>query len=183
MFRLGVLTSTFVLFPLLAADKPDETGFTPLLGKDLTGWKIAPTGQKDKGGDPLTGKTESSTKRFVLAEGVLTLDEKVKGDLAITTEKTWAKDAHIQFDFKPGKACNNDVYFRGIKFDIKPADIKGCKVDEWNRFEFVVMGDAAEIKCNGESVKKLKAKPGATPFSLRAEGGPIQIKNLRIKAE
>jgi len=166
-----------------AADKPDETGFAPLIGKDLTGWKVAPTGMKDKGGDALTGKTETPTKRFVLADGVLTLDDKVKGDISITTEKTWAKDAHIQFDFIPGKACNNDVYFRGIKFDIKPGDIKGCKVDEWNTFGFVVTGTDAEIKCNGESVKKVKAKAGATPFSIRAEGGPIQIKNLRVKAD
>lgn len=183
MTRLLAAALTLGLSLAVAADKPDETGFAPLVGKDLTGWKVAPTGMKDKGGDPLTGKAETPTKRFVLADGVLTIDDKVKGDISITTEKTWAKDAVIRFDFKPGKACNNDLYFRGIKFDIKPADIKPCKVNEWNSFEFAVTGLDAEIKCNGESVKKLKAKAGATPFSIRAEGGPIQIRNLRIKGE
>jgi len=166
-----------------AADKPDQAGFTPLLGNDLTGWKVAPTKDKDKAGDPLAGKTATPTKRFVLADGVLTIDPKVKGDISITTEQKWAGDAHIKFDFKPGKGCNNDLYFRGIKFDIKPGDIKPCKVDEWNAFEFVVTGNEAEVRCNGESVKKLKAKPGATAFSIRAEGGPIQFKNLRMKAK
>jgi Domain of Unknown Function (DUF1080) len=182
MTRFSALTLLILALVTPSVDA-EETGFTLLLGKDLSGWKVAPTGQKDKGGESLSGKTESPTKRFVLADGVLTLDDKVKGDLSITTEKTWAKDAHFKFDFKPGKGCNNDLYFRGIKFDINPTAVKAIKLDEWNAFEFVVVGENAEIKCNGESVKKLKAKAGATPFSVRAEFGPIQIKNLRVKAD
>lgn len=183
MIRLLVLAALCSAVTVSAADKPDETGFAPLVGKDLTGWKVAPTGMKDKGGDPLTGKAETPTRRFVLADGVLTIDDKVKGDISITTERTWAKDVHIKFDFKPGKTCNNDLFLRGIKFDINPSGVKAIKVDEWNTFEFVVTGTDAEIKCNGESVKKLKAKAGATPFSIRAEFGPIQIKNLRVKGD
>lgn len=71
----------------------------------------------------------------------------------------------------------------GVKFDLKPGDIKGGEVDKWTAFEFAVAGESAEIKCNGVSVKKLKAKPGETHFSICAEFGPVQIKNLRIQAK
>lgn len=56
-------------------------------------------------------------------------------------------------------------------------------MDKWTAFEFAVAGESAEIKCNGVSVKKLKAKPGETHFSICAEFGPVQIKNLRIQAK
>jgi hypothetical protein len=164
----------------LAAD-PKEEGFTPLFtGKDLSGWQIAANKDKDKGGESLDKKTETPTKRFVVADGVLVIDPKVKGDLVLLTDKKFEKAAHIKLEFKPGKGCNNDLYFRGLKFDIKPGDIKPCKVDEWNTLEVVATADEAEVKVNGESVKAFKLK-GSTPFGIRAEGGPIEIKNVRVK--
>jgi len=187
MYRSLLCLFTFLAAPVVANAADDfklESGFTLLFnGKDLSGWKVAPNKDKDKSGDSLEGKAESPTKRFVVTDGVIVIDGKVKGDIAITTEKTFAKDAHIKFDFKPGKGCNNDLFFRGIKFDIKSPDIKNMKEDEWNTFEIVVTGTQAEIKCNGELVKKQTAKAGATPLSIRAEFGAIDFRRIRIKSE
>ncbi len=182
---LRPLALLMLLSPLaIAADFNPEPGFTQLFnGTDLSGWQVAPTKDKDKPGEALTGKKETPTKRFVVKDGAIVIDPKVKGDITISTEKTFAKDAHIQFDFKAGKGCNNDLYFRGTKFDIKEADIKNLKADDWNSFEIVLVGADAEFKCNGESNKKMKAKPDATTFGIRAEGGAIEIRRLRIKAE
>ena len=170
-----------------AADFKPEPGFAMIFnGKDLTGWQVAPTKDKDKekAGESLTGKTETPTKRFTVKDETLIIDPKVKGDITIFTEKTYAKDAHIQFDFKFGKDCNNDLFFRGMKFDIKEPDIKNLKKDgEWNTFEIVVTGENAEFKCNGEVVKKMKAKPAATNFGIRAELGAIEYRRIRIKGE
>src|SRR5262249_50794240 len=114
------------LFLMLAAGvaagaddfKPEE-GFTPLFnGKDLTGWKT------DKGGDSLDGKTETPDKRFKVVDDVLVLDHKVKGDVRIRTAKEFGKDVHIKFEFLPGPKCNNDLFLRGTKFDIKVPDVK-----------------------------------------------------------
>ena len=184
MFRpLAVL---LILSPFASAAPAfePEAGFTLLFnGTDLTGWQVAPTKDKDKAGEGLAGKTESPTKRFVVKDETIVVDAKVKGDTTLFTEKTFAKDAQIRFDFKPGKGCNNDLYFRGLKFDIKEGDIKTLKYDEWNSFEIVLAGETAEFKCNGESVKKMKAKPTATNFGIRAEAGPIEIRRIRIMAE
>lgn len=177
---LGLFCTPLGLFA--ADDFKPEPGFVLLFnGKDLTGWKIAATKDKDKSGESLEGKTESPTKRFVVADGVIVVDPKAKGDLSITTDKTFAKDATIRFDFKPGKGCNNDLYFRGLKFDIKASDVKNLKEGEWNTFEISVVGSEMELKCNGESIRKASAKPAATPLSLRAEAGAIEYRRVRIK--
>ena len=169
---IGLLAVTL---PAGADDFKPEDGFTPLLGKDLSGWKTK------TGGESLDGKADAYKGRFTLADGVLTIDPKVKGDVVIETARTFGKDVHIKFEFNPGPKCNNDLYLRGLKFDLKVEDVKKWKEGEWNQFEIVLKGDQAEFKCNGETIKTLKAKPGATPFGLRAELGPMQVRRLRVK--
>jgi hypothetical protein len=68
-----------------------------------------------------------------------------------------------------------------MKFDIKKGDVKNIKFDDWNSFEIILKGDSAEFKNNGELQKMMKAKPGKTPFGIRAENGGIEVKNLQYK--
>jgi hypothetical protein len=160
---------------IAAADdfKPEE-GFTLLIDKDLTGWK------EKSGGASLDGKTEAYKGRFTLKDGVLTIDPKVKGDVRIMTTREFAGDVHIKFDYKPGKGCNNDLFLRGSKFDIKTPDIKNLKQDEWNQFEIIIKGDKIEYLNNGESQRKNSVKPAATVFEIRAEFGPVEFRRLRV---
>jgi 3-keto-disaccharide hydrolase len=165
-----------VAVPLAAGDdfKP-EPGFVPLFnGNDFTGWKT-------KAGEPLDGKSEAYNSRFRIADGVLTIDPKVKGDVTINTAKTFAGDVHIKFDFLPGEGCNNDLFLRGLKFDLKKPDVKNLKEGEWNSFEIVLAGDKAEFKCNGETVRTATVKGKDSPFGIRAEFGPMQMRRLRVK--
>jgi hypothetical protein len=159
-----------------ADDFKPEAGFTLLFpGKTLDGWKMK------KGGDSLDGKMEAAGGRFKLTDGVLVLDPKVKGDIIIETAKEYSKDVTIRFEFKPGKGCNNDLFLRGTKFDIKTPDIKNFKEDEWNQFEISIQGTKAEFKNNGELQKTLMTKGEKSTFGIRAEFGPIEIRKLRIK--
>jgi hypothetical protein len=158
-----------------AADDKPEPGFTPLFnGKDLTGWKMA------KGDESLDGKAEAAGGRFKVKDGKLVIDPSVKGDVTINTAKQFGKDVVIKFEFLPGEKCNNDLYLRGNKFDIKK-DLKHMKDGQWNQFEVVVQGDKAEFKVNGQTERMAPAKPGATPFGVRAEYGVIEIRNMRYK--
>jgi hypothetical protein len=152
-----------------------EPGFTLLFnGKDLAGWKT-------KGGEALDGKVEAEKGRFKVADGVLVIDPKVKGDVTITTAKELSGDVIIKFQFNPGTGCNNDLYLYGMKFDLKKEDVKNWKLDQWNDFEIVVTGKKAEFKCNGETQKTLDVKAEKSPLGVRAELGPIQIRHLRVK--
>jgi hypothetical protein len=169
----------------VAADpvKPDakKADAGPLFnGKDLSGWIIHPK----KGDDEvLEGKTEAAKGRFKVADGVIVVDAKVKGDITMSTVKEIAGDAHISFEFLPGPGCNNDLFFHGTKFDLKKQDIKSLKEGEWNKFEMIRSGKQVEFRCNGESIKKLTAKTDSSPLGLRAEAGPIQYRNLAVAFE
>jgi hypothetical protein len=173
---LALLLAVGVL-PAQAADDEFklEEGYTLLFnGKDLTGWQT-------KQGDNLDGKQEAFNKRFVVTEGNLVIDEKVKGDVVIQTTRQVSKDATLKFDFRPGAGCNNDLFFRGVKFDIKPADVKNLKEGEWNEFEIVVAGEKAEFKCNGQTHRSTATKGAGSPFGIRAEFGGIQFRRIRLK--
>jgi len=156
-------------------DFKPEDGFVPLFnGKDLTGWKT-------EKGESLDGKSEAYNGRFRAADGLLTLDPKVKGDVKIFTAGEFGKDVHIKFDFKPGPGCNNDLFLRGLKFDLKTPDVKNLKEGEWNAFEIVIAGDKAEYRNNGETLKTVPVKGKASAFGIRAEFGPMQVRRLRVK--
>lgn len=143
-------------------------------GKDLSGWET-------KQGMSLENKSEAFNQRFRVSEEKLVIDPKVKGDVIIQTTKKFAKDVHLKFDFLPGPGCNNDLFFRGIKFDIKKGDVKNLKEGEWNEFEIIVTGDKAEFKSNGETQRTAPAKSDATPLGIRAEFGAIEFRRLRVK--
>jgi hypothetical protein len=176
VFSFSVLICFFGSF-VLADELKLEEGFAPIFnGKDLTGWKT-------KAGDALDGLTETKDKRFKVRDGALVIDEKVKGDIYIYTAKEFGKSVVIRFDFMPGAGSNNDLFLHGAKFDIKKPDVKNDKEGEWNAFEITVKDKKAEYKCNGETIKTLNTKEEKSTFGLRAEFGPMRLKNLRVKEE
>src|SRR5262249_29471057 len=142
----------------LAGDFKVEPGFKLLFnGKDLSGWK------EKTGGASLEGKTEAYKGRFKVKDGILTINPKVKGDVRIVTDRQFSGDVHIKFDYKPGPGCNNDLYLRGHKFDIKKPDVKNLKEGEWNEFEIIIKGDKIEYRNNGEVQRKGTVKVKSTP--------------------
>lgn len=169
------LTLAFGVVPLGAGgDFKPEPGYVMLLGgKNLDGWKT-------KKGEALEGKTEAYGGRFKVVGGTLVIDPKVKGDFYIYTVKEFKGDVHIKFEFNPGEGCNNDLFFRGNKFDIKTGR-KGVKDGEWNQFDMIAAGGKVEFKINGELHKAAKTKTADAAFGIRAEYGAIQIRRIRAK--
>lgn len=154
--------------------KPEE-GFTLLFnGKDLTGWKTTK-------GESLDGKTEAYSGRFKVAEEILKLDPAVKGDVRIVTAKEFTGDVHLKFDFMPGPECNNDLFLRGTKFDLKIEDVKEWKEGEWNTCDLVLKDGKVEFRVNGKTLRTQAAKEKSSPFQLRAEIGPMKVRHLRVK--
>jgi Domain of Unknown Function (DUF1080) len=184
MCRLSVPACVFLLIPVSAGEFKLEPGFTLLFnGKNLDGWKEADA-KKGAKNESLDGKTEAYKGRFNVVDGKLVYDPAVKGDRYIETAREFAKDVTIRFDFKPGPKCNNDILFRGKKFDIIPGnkENKEVKEGEWHAFEIVVRGGKLEHKINGVTARTSTAG-AASPFKLRAENGAIEIKNIRFKEE
>ena len=173
---LGQAALLFAPPQVCSQDFKLEPGFRLLLnGKNLDGWRTK------TGKELLDGKTEAYKGRFTLKDEILVIDPMVKGDVVIETAKDLKGDLHIKFEFKPGKGCNNDLFLRGTKFDLIPGTVKSIKQDEWNEFEIIVTGTKIEHKCNGKTERTSKAKGDASPFGIRAEYGPVEIRRLRIK--
>jgi hypothetical protein len=167
---------------VVAADefKP-EPGFKLLFnGKNFDGWQTKAAG-KNKA-ESLAGKTDAYDKRFVVKDGEMVIDPAVKGDRYIETAEPLGGDFTLRFDFKPDDKCNNDLLFRGTKFDINPAakNLKGIKVNEWNKMEIVVKDGGVEYRINGEKVDTKKTTADKGPFVVRAEFGGVAIKNVRV---
>ena len=176
--RRAFLMAFFFAPCLLSAGKPKlDPGFTSFFnGKDLTGWKLR------AGGASLDGKTETDKKRFQVVDGDLVIDGKSRGNVVIDTQKAFSGDVHVKFEFQAGKGCNNDLYFRGLKFDIKAGGVKNLKEGEWQQFEIVVQGKKVEFKCDGEVQRTQNAKNDSSPLGVRAEFGAIKYRGFQSKA-
>ena len=160
-----------------AGDFKLEDGFKLIFnGKDLDGWQTSKVKEKVA----LDGKTESHKGRFKVADGILAFDA---GNAYIETKTAYAKDVHFKFDFRPGPKCNNDILFRGTKFDIVPGNKENpdVKEGEWYTFELIATGDKLEHKINGKTARTTKAAAKASEFVLRAEIGKMEVKNIRAK--
>jgi hypothetical protein len=157
-----------------------EPGFKLLFnGKNLDGWQNKMT-KKDAKPELLEGKTEAFGGRFKVKDGgELVLDPKVKGDRYIETTQEFSGNVTVRFQFKPGDACNNDLFLLGTKFDITKEGVKNAKFDEWNDFEIAVKDGKAEFKCNGQSIKTIPTKGEKSTFCFRAEFGNIVYRNVR----
>jgi hypothetical protein len=175
LFSGWLLAGLCVAFPAQAADDFKlEPGFVLLFnGKNLDGFKTS-------GGEALEGKTDAFKGRFKVAGSHLTIDPEIKGNAVIFTNKEFPKDVHIKFQFNPGTGCNNDLYFRNNKFDIKKG-LTGLKEGDWNELDIIVTGDKVEFKVNGATQKAAGFKSTNNALGIRAEFGPIQIRHLRYK--
>jgi hypothetical protein len=174
---MRVLLALIVLSPLGFAEAPKaDPGFELLFnGKDFTGWK--PLGKKES----LEGKTEAYKGRFKARDGELVIDPTVKGDVRIETVREFAKDAVVKFEFFPDAKCNNDLFFRGQKFDLSKANVKTMKPGEWNSIEIAIKDGKIAFTVNGMEIRSAATKNARSTFGIRAEFGAIRIRNLQVK--
>lgn len=178
----GLFLCAAATFVVAADEFKPEPGFKLIFnGKSLDGWQQKAAG-KDGKPVPLDGKAEAFDKRFVVKDGELVIDPKVKGDRYIETVQPFGGDFTIKYDFKPEDGCNNDTLLLGTKFDIKAGGkdaVKGVKVGEWNTMDIAAKGGSIDFVVNGEKVQTQKAKGDKGPLVLRAEFGAVRYKNIR----
>lgn len=163
--------AALLLVALVSLAARADTPKPLFIGKDLTGWKT-------KAGESLDGKTEAFKGRFKVVGDALVLDPAIKGDVVIETAEAFEGDMQITFEFKPDAKCNNDLFFRGVKFDIKQPDVKNMNVGEWNTFEILTKGKQVEFRANGELVRAAEANNASSPLGVRAEFGSLEIRKM-----
>jgi hypothetical protein len=171
-----IVISVSLTWSLASADPGAEPGFTPFFnGKDLTGWRT----KKDN--VSLEGRVDAYNKRFFVENEELVIDPKVNGDVIIETIRPFSGDVIIRFEFKPANGCNNDLFIRGVKFDLTAKNVPNMKHDVWNAFQIVVRNGQIEFSNNEELLKTVTAKPTATPLGIRAEQGGVRFRHFRYR--
>ena len=132
----------------------------------------------------LEGKTDAFDMRYVVKDGAIVIDYKVKGDKYIETLRQFSGDFTIRYDFKPEEGCNNDTLLMGTKFDILAGKttLKGVKVGEWNKMQVTCQAGKITSLLNGVEVAKgEKAEPDKGAIGWQSEGKSIRFRDLRIK--
>jgi hypothetical protein len=184
---LGLLVLTFAATPLLAQEAKTIELFN---GKDLTGWCYRARDKERTVGDKFDGKTESTDKRFVVKDGVLTVTPYADGQSWIQdlwTVQEFPKDFELRIEFKAAVNADSGIYVRGPQLqcrDYKVAgpwkDLKGYKPQDWNEIVVVVKGGVGKATCNGEPIPGEMKLPASGPIGVEADRGTMQYRNIRV---
>src|SRR4051812_6653726 len=98
-----------------AGDPGAETGYTGLFnGKDLTGWYY----KTSQGKEDLTGKSETSDRRFQVADGLIVANPG-RGIKALTTTRDFDRDFHLKLEFRAAPRADSGVYLRGKQLQVR----------------------------------------------------------------
>lgn len=180
------LLAAFVLSATLPGQAADdfklEEGYVSLFnGKDLTGWRY--------GKEELTGKTETSDKRFLVKDGAIVADEG-KGIKDLFTVKEFDKDFNLKIEFKAGEKSDSGVYIRGPQLQVRDfirrgeqKQMKKFKDDGWNELDITVKGGVIATTVNGKAVTpkdvlEVTVKDGKPVAKLN--GSAVDVSKLEI---
>lgn len=160
-----------------------ESGFVALFnGKDLTGWRV--------GKEILDDKTESSDRRFQVADGVIVCNEG-KGIKDLYTVKEFNRDFHLKLQFRASPRSDSGVYIRGPQLQVRdyptvgPYKPKGFRSGDWNDLEIVVRSNVLVATVNGKAVGdqdvlELVVKDGSAAAKLNSK--PVAFGTIQVSS-
>jgi hypothetical protein len=164
-------------------DFKPEPGYVSLFnGKDLTGWVL-----KGKDKDDLTGKTETSDKRFRVADGII-IAEEGKGVKDLYTVKPFNTEFNLKLEFRASLKADSGVYIRGPQLQVRDfirrnemKHLKKFKNDGWNELDITVKNGFVATVVNGKTltakdVLNLSVENGKPVASLN--GKPVEINKI-----
>jgi hypothetical protein len=167
----------------VAGDKPSDNGFKPIFnGKDLTGWKYYK--------EDLTGKTETSDKRFAVVDGAIVANEG-KGIKDLYTVAEFNKSFILKLEFRAGPKADSGVYIRGPQLQVRDFIRRGeqkqlekvFKNDDWNELEITVINDVVSTIFNGKTITekdKLEVLVENGVPSVKLNGSAAELSKLEI---
>lgn len=147
-------------------------------GKDLTGWAY-------KGGDPLTGKTESTDGRYSAKGDIIRVNDG-KGIRQLWTVDTITGDFELRLEFRAGVNADSGLFLRQPQLQVRDylvagpyKKLKSYKPQDWNEIVVVVKDQVAHCTCNGEILEAQLKLPKTGPIGLEADRGVLEYRNIR----
>ena len=215
-FPIRSSVTLFLLVPLVlmssiaTAQETLESGFTSLFnGKNLDGWNILPTTEKQKrqharwkksspDAPPwpiyeekidLEGKTQTPDGRFVAADGILkaTVPEEGRKIQFIFTKREFKDDFVLKLQFRAAPKADSGVFIRGKQLQCRDypnagpyKELSNFKAGDWNDLTVTVRGQTAHCMCNDEVIEAEFKVPESGPIGIEGDLGQIEYRNIRI---
>jgi len=188
-----------------------EPGFVSLFnGKDLTGWRFAPTSEQDKesarkwqASDPhappwpilttpvsFDGQTTSSDGRFVAKNGRLIVTTPCEGRRIqqLSTTRTFPKDFVLRLEFRATPDADSGIFIRGEQLQCRDyllagpyKKLKNYRPGDWNEIEVMVRSREAYCMCNGEVLETAMKVPALGSIGLEGDRGQMEYRRIRIR--
>jgi hypothetical protein len=168
-------------FTFATTDQAEEGYVSLFNGKDLTGWRV--------GKDMLDGKTESSDKRFQVADGVIVCNEG-KGIKDLYTQKEFDKNFHLKLEFRASPRSDSGLYIRGPQLQVRDyptvgpyKQLKNFKNGDWNELDVTVRSGVVITSVNGKTLTdkdelQLTVKDGKPAATLN--GKSVDVANIQV---
>ncbi|MEZ6134022.1 MAG: GDSL-type esterase/lipase family protein [Pirellulaceae bacterium] len=187
-----------------------EEGYESLFnGRDLTGWCLLPTSEKQKQSvnrqknNPnapawpiiekridLDGKTTSPDGRYQAINGRLVVTTPAEGRRIqqLWTTREFTGDFTLKLEFRATPNADSGVFLREPQLQCRDyllagpyKELKEYRPQDWNELIVEVNGNTARCTCNGEVIEPEFKLPDSGPIGLEGDRGQMEYRNIRIK--
>jgi lysophospholipase L1-like esterase len=190
-----------------------EAGYESLFnGKDLTGWCLLPTSEKqkaaaanwqkkDKGAPPwpileerleLDGMQATPDNRYQAINGRLVVKTPAEGRRIqqLWTAREFPQDFTLKLEFRATPNADSGVFLREPQLQCRDfplagpyKDLKNFISGGWNELIVEVTGGKALCTCNGEVIEPEFKLPATGPIGLEGDRGQMEYRRIRIKTK
>ena len=166
-----------------------EPGFVSLTnGKDLTGWRLAPS-KSAPAEENLEGRTATSDGRYVAVNGriVVTTPPEGRRIQQLYTKQEFPGDFVLKLEFRATPNADSGVFIREPQLQCRDyplagpyKDLKKYKPQVWNELVVTAKDNVAVCTCNGEIIEGAFKLPSTGPIGLEGDHGQMEYRRIRI---
>ncbi len=166
-----------------------EPGFVSLTnGKDLTGWRLAPS-KSAPAEENLEGRTATSDGRYVAVNGriVVTTPPEGRRIQQLYTKQEFPGDFVLKLEFRATPNADSGVFIREPQLQCRDyplagpyKDLKKYKPQDWNELVVTAKDNVAVCTCNGEIIEGAFKLPSTGPIGLEGDHGQMEYRRIRI---
>ncbi len=166
-----------------------EPGFTSLTnGKDLSGWRLAPT-KNQPGEENLDGKMTTSDGRYRAINGRIAVSTPPEGRRIqqLYTKQEFSGDFVLKLEFRATPNADSGVFIREPQLQCRDyplagpyKELKNYRPQDWNELVVTVKDNVAVCTCNGEVLEGAFKLPATGPIGLEGDRGQMEYRRIRI---
>lgn len=208
---LRPLFETLGFVPAEPSEFKIEEGFEALFnGKDLTGWQVSPSTERDKKAaarwkknnpdappwpiitesKSFNGKISTDDGRYIAMNErlIVTIPPSGRRIQKLFTERKFPEDFVLKLEFRATPNADSGVFLRGKQLQCRDyvtagpyKELRNYRPQDWNELTITVKGDVAHCVCNNEVIEAEFKIPATGPIGIEGDRGQMEYRRIRIK--